>query len=152
MLAIKEAASDMSPYVRKTAAHAIPKLYRYTRSPHPPLASPKSCRLLLVLFLVFLFCFVLFFSSDGSRQFGELTEMEDIEGSGSHLFMNRVGVREVSTAWADVGKAGDGGGAIPLNSFSLSLDSDQKDQLIEVIEKLLADKTTVRMWTHRDGW
>ncbi|KAF7241605.1 AP-3 complex subunit beta-2 [Varanus komodoensis] len=51
MLAIKEAASDMSPYVRKTAAHAIPKLY--------------------------------------------------------------------------------------------SLDSDQKDQLIEVIEKLLADKTTV---------
>lgn len=28
MLAIKEAASDMSPYVRKTAAHAIPKLYR----------------------------------------------------------------------------------------------------------------------------
>uniref|UniRef100_A0A2K5I3P3 AP-3 complex subunit beta n=1 Tax=Colobus angolensis palliatus TaxID=336983 RepID=A0A2K5I3P3_COLAP len=51
MLAIKEAASDMSPYVRKTAAHAIPKLY--------------------------------------------------------------------------------------------SLDSDQKDQLIEVIEKLLADKTTL---------
>lgn len=78
--------------------------------------------------------------------------MEDIEGSGSYLFMNRVGVREVSTAWADIGKAGDGGGAIPLNSFSLSLDSDQKDQLIEVIEKLLADKTTVRMWTHRDGW
>ncbi|KAJ7998317.1 hypothetical protein DPEC_G00221440 [Dallia pectoralis] len=27
MLAIKEAASDMSPYVRKTAAHATPKLY-----------------------------------------------------------------------------------------------------------------------------
>ncbi|NXR05655.1 AP3B2 protein, partial [Semnornis frantzii] len=53
MLAIKEAASDMSPYVRKTAAHAIPKLYR------------------------------------------------------QHL------------------------------------DSDQKDQLIEVIEKLLADKTTL---------
>uniref|UniRef100_A0A8C9TP98 AP-3 complex subunit beta n=1 Tax=Scleropages formosus TaxID=113540 RepID=A0A8C9TP98_SCLFO len=51
MLAIKEAASDMSPYVRKTAAHAIPKLY--------------------------------------------------------------------------------------------SLDPDQKDQLIEVIEKLLADKTTL---------
>uniref|UniRef100_A0A670JQR7 AP-3 complex subunit beta n=1 Tax=Podarcis muralis TaxID=64176 RepID=A0A670JQR7_PODMU len=51
MLAIKEAASDMSPYVRKTAAHAIPKLY--------------------------------------------------------------------------------------------SLDSDQKDQLIEVIEKLLSDKTTL---------
>ncbi|KAK2489013.1 hypothetical protein MC885_003729 [Smutsia gigantea] len=59
MLAIKEAASDMSPYVRKTAAHAIPKLY--------------------------------------------------------------------------------------------SLDSDQKDQLIEVIEKLLADKTTVRLWAQRDG-
>ncbi|MEJ1278061.1 adaptor-related protein complex 3 beta 1 subunit [Cricetulus griseus] len=58
MLAIKEAASDMSPYVRKTAAHAIPKLY--------------------------------------------------------------------------------------------SLDSDQKDQLIEVIEKLLADKTTVgALWEDR---
>ncbi|KAJ8417941.1 hypothetical protein AAFF_G00227840 [Aldrovandia affinis] len=27
LLAIKEASSDMSPYVRKTAAHAIPKLY-----------------------------------------------------------------------------------------------------------------------------
>lgn len=27
MLAIKDASSDMSPYVRKTAAHAIPKLY-----------------------------------------------------------------------------------------------------------------------------
>ena len=27
MLAIKEAASDMSPYVRKTAAVAIPKMY-----------------------------------------------------------------------------------------------------------------------------
>ena len=31
MLAIKDSASDMSPYVRKTAAHAIPKLYRYVR-------------------------------------------------------------------------------------------------------------------------
>lgn len=29
MLAIKDSAADMSPYVRKTAAHAIPKLYRY---------------------------------------------------------------------------------------------------------------------------
>lgn len=28
MLAIKEAVTDMSPYVRKTAAHAIPKLYQ----------------------------------------------------------------------------------------------------------------------------
>lgn len=28
MLAIRDAAQDMSPYVRKTAAHAIPKLYR----------------------------------------------------------------------------------------------------------------------------
>jgi len=28
MLAIKESVTDMSPYVRKTAAHAIPKLYR----------------------------------------------------------------------------------------------------------------------------
>lgn len=29
MLAIKEAATDLSPYVRKTSAHAIQKLYRY---------------------------------------------------------------------------------------------------------------------------
>jgi len=29
MLAIKESVTDMSPYVRKTAAHAIPKLYKY---------------------------------------------------------------------------------------------------------------------------
>lgn len=29
MLAIKEASADLSPYVRKTAAHAIQKLYRY---------------------------------------------------------------------------------------------------------------------------
>ena len=27
MLAIKDAANDMSPYVRRTAAHSIPKLY-----------------------------------------------------------------------------------------------------------------------------
>lgn len=39
---------------------------------------------------------------------------------------------------------------IPLSSFSCSLDSDQKDQLIEVIEKLLADKTTVRRGAQ--GW
>lgn len=32
----------------------------------------------------------------------------------------------------------------PISKASPSLDSDQKDQLIEVIEKLLADKTTVR--------
>lgn len=30
MLAIKEAAADLSPYVRKTSAHAIQKLFRYT--------------------------------------------------------------------------------------------------------------------------
>jgi len=29
VLSIKEAVNDMSPYVRKTAAHGIPKLYRY---------------------------------------------------------------------------------------------------------------------------
>lgn len=29
MLAIRDASADMSPYVRKTAAHAIPKIYRY---------------------------------------------------------------------------------------------------------------------------
>ncbi len=28
MLSIKESVNDMSPYVRKTAAHAIPKLFR----------------------------------------------------------------------------------------------------------------------------
>lgn len=27
MLAIRDSVNDMSPYVRKTAAHAIPKLY-----------------------------------------------------------------------------------------------------------------------------
>uniref|UniRef100_A0A3B1KBN6 Clathrin/coatomer adaptor adaptin-like N-terminal domain-containing protein n=1 Tax=Astyanax mexicanus TaxID=7994 RepID=A0A3B1KBN6_ASTMX len=32
MLAIKEAASDLSPYVRKTSAHAIQKLYRRSTS------------------------------------------------------------------------------------------------------------------------
>ena len=31
MLSIKDAVSDMSPYVRKTAAHAIPKLYKWVR-------------------------------------------------------------------------------------------------------------------------
>ena len=31
MLAITEAVMDMSPYVRKTAAHAIPKLNRSDR-------------------------------------------------------------------------------------------------------------------------
>lgn len=61
MLAIKEAASDMSPYVRKTAAHAIPKLYRCApalpvapqgsgpQAPRPPLVSPKSRRQVALL-------------------------------------------------------------------------------------------------------
>lgn len=31
MLSLKEAVSDMSPYVRKTAANAIPKLYRLVK-------------------------------------------------------------------------------------------------------------------------
>lgn len=43
-----------------------------------------------------------------------------------------------------------GEGWIPLSSLSHSLDSDQKDQLIEVIEKLLADKTTVCIGAQ--GW
>lgn len=38
---------------------------------------------------------------------------------------------------------GRGGRIVNRKRFSFSLDSDQKDQLIEVIEKLLADKTTV---------
>lgn len=41
LLAIKESVSDMSPYVRKTAAHAIPKLYR----------SAVSCFVHLVCFM-----------------------------------------------------------------------------------------------------
>lgn len=65
-----------------------------------------------------------------------------------HPSMNRVGAQEVNTAWANIEKAGDGGRGKSLNRFSLSLDSDQKDQLIEVIEKLLADKTTVRICAH----
>ena len=56
---------------------------------------------------------------------------------------------EVGTCWADTGEARDGERQVPLNSFSLSLDPDQKDQLIEVIEKLLADKTTVCTGVHR---
>lgn len=78
--------------------------------------------------------------------------MEVSGGGGSHPSMNRVGAQEVNTAWANIEKAGDGGRGKSLNRFSLSLDSDQKDQLIEVIEKLLADKTTVRICAHRGGW
>lgn len=37
MLAIRDAAADMSPYVRKTAAHAIPKLYSLDRDQKPEL-------------------------------------------------------------------------------------------------------------------
>lgn len=39
MLAIREAASDMSPYVRKTACHAIPKLYSLDPEQKPELIS-----------------------------------------------------------------------------------------------------------------
>lgn len=70
-----------------------------------------------------------------------------------HTSTSKVGVGEVSTVWADIGKIGDGGERqLPRNRFSFSLDSDQKDQLIEVIEKLLADKTTVCTWARTDGW
>lgn len=96
MLAIKEAASDMSPYVRKTAAHAIPKLYRYTPRPQP---TPGLSQIFQAAF----FFFFSLNSSDGLRKFGELMEMEDIGSSGSHLFMNRVGMR------TGTGKAGDEG-------------------------------------------
>lgn len=45
---------------------------------------------------------------------------------------------------AETGRdGGEFGPATPALLFHRSLDSDQKDQLIEVIEKLLADKTTV---------
>jgi len=54
MLAIKESVSDMSPYVRKTAAHAIPKLYR-------SVAVRSSCvRMHSVCFLFCLFSTTLF--------------------------------------------------------------------------------------------
>lgn len=57
---------------------------------------------------------------------------------------------EVILAGGAVGEPGARKGHIPRNCFSLSLDSDQKDQLIEVIEKLLADKTTVgTSWEER---
>lgn len=52
MLAIKEAASDMSPYVRKTAAHAIPKLYRYTPRPQP---TPGLSQIFQAAFFFFFF-------------------------------------------------------------------------------------------------
>lgn len=39
MLAIRDAAADMSPYVRKTAAHAIPKLYSLDPEQKPELVS-----------------------------------------------------------------------------------------------------------------
>lgn len=38
LLSLKQAASDMSPYVRKTAAHALPKLYRYLTDTYLSLA------------------------------------------------------------------------------------------------------------------
>lgn len=69
--------------------------------------------------------------------------MED-SGCGHSSVTDLAGVREAR----QLGQMGEG--QIPLSSFSRSLDSDQKDQLIEVIEKLLADKTTVR--TGVQGW
>uniref|UniRef100_A0A3P9JSP4 Clathrin/coatomer adaptor adaptin-like N-terminal domain-containing protein n=1 Tax=Oryzias latipes TaxID=8090 RepID=A0A3P9JSP4_ORYLA len=42
MLAIKEAATDLSPYVRKTSAHAIQKLYRYRTNPWRTLLSAPT--------------------------------------------------------------------------------------------------------------
>ena len=76
-----QSVTDMSPYVRKTAANAIPKLYRYV-----PL---------------------------------------DIHFA--HM----------------------------LNLHTNSLDPDQKEQLVEVIEKLLKDQTTVSLCYNRvtnDSW
>lgn len=58
----------------------------------------------------------------------------------------------VSLAGAAVGEPGDRKEHIPRDCFFPSLDSDQKDQLIEVIEKLLADKTTVGIMGRKDKW
>lgn len=71
------------------------------------------------------------------------------EGGGSSLD-EWACVRENCLAGDPVGKPGDRKGHLPYNCFAPSLDSDQKDQLIEVIEKLLADKTTVSaLWEDR---
>lgn len=53
VLAIEKAMKDNSPYVRKAAAHAVPKVYRYialprhsrSSSPKPPLCSNIESRL-----------------------------------------------------------------------------------------------------------
>lgn len=50
MLAIGDASSDMSPYVRKTAAHAIPKLYRYVDDSYLLFSRVLNMSLKLVLY------------------------------------------------------------------------------------------------------
>ena len=88
---------DMSPYVRKTAANAITKLYRYSHlyiiQQHLQFASIglRHAACVLVLLQVY---FPLFY--------------------------------------------------VISFVFAPSLDPDQKDALVEIIEKLLQDKTTVR--------
>lgn len=143
MLAIKEAASDMSPYVRKTAAHAIPKLYRYVPNlalhssgggPKPPTHPPPRLSQVLQIALLLLY-FGWFETVWGTARDGGQCWWQ------SHVYQEGWGgAREhsVSRYWE-----GRGGRIVNRKRFSFSLDSDQKDQLIEVIEKLLADKTTV---------
>lgn len=78
--------------------------------------------------------------------------MEGPGGGGLHLLMNGAAGREVGTARADTGEPETrSGGSLSTLSPPRSLDPDQKDQLIEVIEKLLADKTTVGTGAHRVG-
>lgn len=111
MLAIKEAASDMSPYVRKTAAHAIPKLYRWRSNTQQAVWAETDITAHIVLLVK---C--------------DRNPLSDL---------NLYSSLPRSSAWSCVLKI------ISLFLFLHSLDPEQKDQLIEVIEKLLADKTTV---------
>lgn len=149
MLAIKESVMDMSPYVRKTSAHAIPKLYWwavlliYTKLGDSLVWIVSNRRYLLFRLRDVLTIevvedkwpiqhvdFLLFFLNsifwcwirDDNRVNLQLSGYFKIR-----LWCIYLRIKDVRVC------------------FLNSLDPEQKDMLIEVIEKLLADKTTVSL-------
>lgn len=125
MLAIKDSATDMSPYVRKTAAHAIPKLYRWVC--HRSLRKPDLQGVLYWL------C-----NSRGN---------DSAHLSTRHKFTWTFFRKRLVFLLAAILSLN----TLPILNWSslseeyrcVSLDPEQKDELIIVIEKLLSDRTTL---------
>ncbi|RTG88737.1 AP-3 complex subunit beta [Schistosoma bovis] len=105
-LAIQDASKDLSPYVRKTAAHAILKVYRLDPN---QLVRASSLRVLSSIRIPLILPIVTLAIQDASKDLSPY-----VRKTAAHAILKVY-----------------------------SLDPTEKDTLIEIIDRLLSDKTTV---------